>query len=196
MQVTERPVRIISCGIVKKELEEIIDRRSWDLEVTYLTSSLHMHPDTLYERIAQLLDKYGENPIVLVYGVCHPFIDRLIDRKRVFRIDAQNCIDMLVGREVFTDELSSGGFFLLEGWVDNWNEMVSLSLGDDIDGIREVFYSQFNHLVAVDLADERYREKVSEISSSLGLEVKWIPKDSANLERLLDRVFEEMDYGK
>ncbi|MCP4577654.1 MAG: DUF1638 domain-containing protein, partial [Deltaproteobacteria bacterium] len=103
MERTEKPC-IVSCGILKKEIEHLLENGHIDAEVHFLSEKLHMDYNLLDRGLNGALKKYQKKSpqgVIVVYGdVCLGFngeMKRLIDQHHVVKVDALNCIDCLLG---------------------------------------------------------------------------------------------------
>ena len=95
---------VISCGILRKEIEYLIASTAIDIEVHFLNEKLHMDYSLLVRGLSGALKKHqAQNPqgVVVVYGdVCLGFkgeMQELMDRHDAVKVDALNCIDCLLG---------------------------------------------------------------------------------------------------
>ncbi|MBI4775641.1 MAG: DUF1638 domain-containing protein [Deltaproteobacteria bacterium] len=102
----EHPAKasIISCGILKREIQTLVERGELDADVTFLSERLH----SSYERLDLALNAAirklrdaGIHEIVLVYGdLClgfHGEMESLLKKHDVVKVEALNCIDCLLG---------------------------------------------------------------------------------------------------
>ena len=103
MQSAEKPC-VISCGILRKEIEQLLEKGNIDVKVHFLSETLH----TDYNRLDRALNgavnkhrKQSPEGVIVVYGdVCLGFngeMKKLIDKYEVVKVDALNCIDCLLG---------------------------------------------------------------------------------------------------
>ncbi|MBT8172186.1 DUF1638 domain-containing protein, partial [Candidatus Bathyarchaeota archaeon] len=94
-----RPL-LISCGILRKEIENLIEQKKLDVETIFLDPGLHVVYTELEKEISASLEKAKDLPntgIVLVYGdICHPRIKKIVKQNpNTVKVDALNCIDCL-----------------------------------------------------------------------------------------------------
>jgi len=115
----------VSCGILHRELNYLrtIGFLNAD-KILYTEPGLHANPDELKSQLTRQLEKakrYSRD-IIVVYGEkCHPKIDEITEGDRISRVQAEDCIDMLVNIE--ERKRMSGGkigsiFWLSPGWLD------------------------------------------------------------------------------
>jgi len=103
MEQSEKP-SIISCGILRKEIEHLVKTGEIDAKVHFLSEKLHMDYNLLDRGLNSALKKYRKKSpegIVVVYGdVCLGFngeMKVLMDRYDAVKVDGLNCIDCLLG---------------------------------------------------------------------------------------------------
>ena len=74
-----RPL-LISCGILRKEIERLIEQKKLDVETCFLDAGLHVIYTELEKEIISALEKakdHADYGIVVVYGdMCHPRIKK------------------------------------------------------------------------------------------------------------------------
>ncbi len=147
----EKPMVMVGCGILHKEVDLLIKKNGWNMETQFLVSSLHNYFDKLYAQLDATLDfddKKGRETIVF-YGSCHPRMDDILEKHHTLRTHGQNCIVMLLGYERFMDELAQGAYFLLEDWALTWEPMIIECFGKNLAVIREIFHSSHKKMIAI-----------------------------------------------
>lgn len=103
MERNEKPC-VISCGILRKEIEYLIEKGDIAAEVHFLSEKLHSDYNLLDRALNHALEKYpmqNSQSVIVVYGdVCLGFngeMKALIDHYEAVKVDALNCIDCLLG---------------------------------------------------------------------------------------------------
>jgi len=168
---------MIACGILQKEIDRLLELGEIDVEVHYLSKSLHTDYSRLQEALSgALIKRLPKAPggIVVVYGdVCLGFngeMQALVEKHGVVKVDGLNCIDCLLG----------GKGRLLE--IDPEHKMLFLNSGfihfmDKIwDRPREEILNMFNMLDGIVLVDalgdlDMYRDRIDTISEKTGLPI-------------------------
>lgn len=147
----DRPLRMVGCGILHKEVEYLIARNGWNVETEFLDSALHNYLNRLSKELDAALtnDEQAGRETVVFYGSCHPQMDSILQQHRTLRTHGQNCIVMLLGYELFMAELAKGAYFLLEDWALTWEPMVTQAFGSNIAIIREIFHSSHKYVIAI-----------------------------------------------
>ena len=83
MPKQSRPI-LISCGIMQKEIQKLIDEKLLDVEPYFLDAGLHVVYAELEKELTSALEKHAEdaqNGIIVVYGdMCHPRIKKIVKK--------------------------------------------------------------------------------------------------------------------
>lgn len=181
--------KLVGCGILKKEVNYLIKKNSWAIEPHFLDSSLHIDFDKLSFGLTKGLTRYEEQETIVFYGCCHPLMDQMLEQHKTVRTYGQNCIDMLLGPELFHEELNKGAFFLVEDWAKRWEYLMKKSLGSNLELAREIFKSDRKYLLCIrtpcsgDFAD--YAQQSGDL---IGVPVKWMDVNLDYLESVLEQV--------
>ena len=103
MENVEKPC-VISCAILRKEIERLQEKGDIDVQAYFLSEKLHMDYNLLDRGLNGALKKHlkqNSKGVIVVYGdVCLGFngeMKMLIDKYDVIKVDALNCIDCLLG---------------------------------------------------------------------------------------------------
>jgi uncharacterized protein DUF1638 len=168
---------IISCGILRKELDQLREQGHINAPIHYLNTKLH----SSYARLERVLSgtieyhqSKGNAGIVVIYGdVCLGFkgeMETLLKKYGVSKVDGLNCIDCLLG----------GRGRLLSIDPDHKFLFLNPAFIDFMDVIRErprqVVRQQFSMLEGIILLDalgdlDTYREDIEAIADLTGLPV-------------------------
>lgn len=182
------PLALVGCGILHKEVDALIARNGWRLEPRYLASALHNHLDRLADRLQDALGKErqaGREALVL-YGACHPLMDRIVERHSTVRTAGQNCIVQLIGYERFMEELGRGAYFLLEDWALTWEPMITKAFGSNLEVVREIFHGSHRSMLAVRTPCSGDFTAAAEAAARfVDLPLRWMDADLAHLEAVL-----------
>jgi hypothetical protein len=186
--VSERPLSMVGCGILRKEIDMLIRKNAWNIEAHYLDSALHNYFGRLANQLDTALDledQKGHDSIVF-YGSCHPLMERLLERHHTVRTQGQNCIVMLLGYERFMAELERGAYFLLEDWALTWEPMLSEAFGKNLTVIREIFHSSHKSIIAIRTPCSGDFTAAAEAAARfVDLPLTWMDADLSHLERVL-----------
>lgn len=195
-------IQLIGCGILKKEIELLIKKNNWPLETHFLGATLHLCLDRLYTDLNFLFDKlYGQN-IIVFYGCCHPLMESILEERDTIRTIGENCIEMLLGEELFKEELSRGAFFVLESWAKNWEYNLIRTFGTNKpEIIRELFKESQRYLLCLKTpCSMNFTAEAEEAGKYVNLPVRWIDVQLENLESVVQsaitRKLEELQWRK
>ncbi len=186
--VAGKPMVMVGCGILHKEVDYLIKKNSWNIETQFLHSSLHNYFDKLYKELDGALDfddQKGRQTIVF-YGACHPKIDDILDKHHTLRTQGQNCIVMLLGYEKFMVELEQGAYFLVEDWALTWEPMITEAFGKNLGVIREIFHSSHKKVIALRTpCSTNFTEAAEAAARFIDLPLEWMDVDLDHLEKVL-----------
>lgn len=103
MEPAEKPL-VISCGILRKEIEHLQAKGDIHVEAYFLSEKLHMDYNLLDRGLNSALKKHqtrSPQGVIVVYGdVCLGFkgeMKMLMDKYDAVKVDGLNCIDCLLG---------------------------------------------------------------------------------------------------
>ena len=177
---------LIGCGILKNEIRHLTEKNQWPLDMVFLDSSLHIDLAKLEKRLAGALDRYQEKNIIVFYGCCHPLMDNILEQRQTFRTQGQNCVDMLLGHALFTDELSKGAFFLFEDWARRWHHVTTKTFGGNLAVTREIFKNDRKYLLGIRTpCSEDFTAEAEAAGQSMEVPVYWMDATLDHLESVL-----------
>jgi len=183
-----KPMLMVGCGIMHKEVDYLIKKNGWNVETQFLHSSLHNYFDKLYKELDSALDfddQKGRQTIVF-YGACHPKIEDILDKHHTLRTQGQNCIVMLLGYEKFMAELEQGSYFLVEDWALTWEPMVTEAFGNNLAVVREIFHSSHKKIIALRTpCSTDFTEAAEAAARFIDLPLEWMDVDLDHLEKVL-----------
>ncbi len=185
---------MVGCGILRKEVERLIEKNHWNVHTYFLNSALHNYLNRLSTELNQALDereKRGEKTLVL-YGGCHPLMDSFLETHHTCRTQGQNCIVMLLGYEKFMEELEKGAYFLLEDWALTWEPMVKACFGSNLTVVREIFHSSHKYILALKTpCNSDFTEAAEAAARFVDLPLMWMDVNLDHLEQVLAEAIEE-----
>ena len=140
---------LAGCGILRDEVRWLARKNGWQIETRFLDSALHSHLDKLQKGVQGLVREAAHRPMLVFYGACHPLMDQMLRQGGAHRVDRQNCVEALLGHEVFERELAEGAYFLLEEWARRWEEITVATFGPNVAVTREIFRADRTYLLAI-----------------------------------------------
>jgi hypothetical protein len=199
MERAEKPL-VISCGILRKEIEHLLARGAIDVETCFLSEKLHMDYSLLDRGLNSALKKHNkenQRDIIVVYGdVCLGFkgeMRQLIDTYDVIKVDALNCIDCLLGgKGKLLDMDPDHKILFLNPAFIKFGEKIR---GETKKWTREM-YSMLDGIVLLDAMGDLddYQAKIDELVERTGLPI--IDRKEIGLEGLRDVLLEALDRNR
>ena len=188
------PLTMIGCGILRKEVERLIEKNRWNVHTHFLDSALHNYLNRLSNELNQALDereKRGEKTVVL-YGSCHPLMETYMEQHHTCRTRGQNCIVMLLGYEKFMQELEKGAYFLLEDWALTWEPMITACFGNNLEVVREIFHSSHKYILALKTpCNGDFAQAAETAARFVDLPLQWMDVSLDHLEQVLAEAIEQ-----
>lgn len=181
--MTPNPIQMVGCGILKKEVEFLIRKHGWDIETHLMASALHCEMDKLERGLKGSLNKHRGEQTVVFYGCCHPNMDAILAEAHAVRTEGQNCVEILLGHELFTRELLDGAFFLFEEWAHKWERITKLTFGTSRQSvIQEIFQGDRTYMLAIRTpCSDDFSAEAEAAAAFVGLPLRWM---DANLDHL------------
>ncbi|MBF0185185.1 MAG: DUF1638 domain-containing protein [Magnetococcales bacterium] len=187
-EVTTKPIPLIGCAILAREINYLIEKNRWPVAAEYLASELHNRPRHLEGVLRRQLvtqELLGKECLV-VYGSCHPRMQQLLDDHQAIRTPSQNCISMLLGQERFMQELEQGSYFLLEEWSQQWQTLFAQLFGHRQSVVQEIFRCCHQRMVALHTpCSDDFMATAREAADYVGLPLLRMDSTLDHLELLL-----------
>lgn len=182
------PLAMVGCGILRNEVNFLINKNAWNVHTHFLDSALHNYLNRLSTELNNALEeheKLGEKTVVF-YGGCHPLMENYLESHHTCRTEGQNCIVMLLGYERFMQELEKGAYFLLEDWALTWEPMITACFGMNMSVIREIFHSSHKYMLAIRTPCNGDFNEAAEVAARfVDLPLQWLDVDLGQLESVL-----------
>ncbi|NJD07323.1 MAG: DUF1638 domain-containing protein [Methylococcaceae bacterium] len=184
--MTPKPLHLVGCGILAREVEFLIRKNGWDVRTDFLESSLHINLGQLQQQLTGALERHRDERPIVFYGCCHPLMERFLEQAATFRTEGQNCVEMLLGRQRFMAELEQGAYFLLEDWARHWDSVMHQSFGDHPQVARAIFHEDRRYLLAIRTpVSHDFTEAAEHAAASVDLPLRWMDASLEHLERVL-----------
>lgn len=177
---------LLGCGILKKEVAWLIEKNGWPMDTVFFGAALHNEFDKLSNSLTHALDKYRDRETIVFYGACHPLMDTMLDHAHTFRTEGQNCVEMVLGREVFQREVEGGAYFLLEDWAVHWRHVTDAAFGHRREVMREIFQMDRSSMLAMTTpCSGDFSAAARDASEEVGLPLRWMDVSLDHLEAVL-----------
>jgi hypothetical protein len=129
MSDDKRP-HVVCCGILKKEVQKLVNEKSLDVKLHFLDAGLHIDYAKLEKVLTSAIEvcsKHEAKGVVIAYGdLCHPKIKEIVGKYgNSVKVDALNCIDCLLGGhgKLLQIDPNSDHFYLsMDGCPQTWKK--------------------------------------------------------------------------
>jgi hypothetical protein len=182
---------MLGCGVLRREVRLLVEKNGWTLDTAFLPSSLHIDYHRLSSSLSRALHAHRDRQTVVFYGCCHPQMDDLLDQAGTWRVEGQNCIDMLLGPQMFAQELADGAFFLVEDWARGFEQIVTCTFGENEEVVRAIFQSDRSYLLCLRTpCSPDFSALAEQAGLRVGLPVRWLDVGLEHLETTLRQAIE------
>lgn len=185
--MTENRLLLVGCGILKNEIRHLIEANHWPLDTYFLDSALHIDFEALSQSLKSALAAHAGRNTIVFYGCCHPLMEKMLEDAGTIRTVGQNCVDMLLGNEMFTEELSKGAFFLLEDWARRWELISEKTFGKNREVMREIFRGDRKYMLALETpCSGDFRAEAEAAAAAAGLPLRWMNVSLDHLKTVIE----------
>jgi hypothetical protein len=178
---------LAGCGILQKEVRFLNEKNGWGLDFAFLDSSLHCSLCKLADSLNGCLKVHKDRDLIVLYGACHPLMDQILHSAGTFRTEGQNCVEQLLGHDLFTKELVKGAFFLMEDWALRWDYIMKRSFPSCRPEIlREIFHADRTRFLALRTpVSDDFTVQAEEVAAKMDLPLEWMDVSLDHLEQVL-----------
>jgi hypothetical protein len=184
---------LLSCNVLKDEIEKLIEERVLNVNTFYLDMSLHADYHRLQKALIQAIEanlsRFSQG-IALVYGdLCLGHDDQmkeLLNRYGLVKVDALNCIDCLLGGggKFLEMDPKQECLFMSPGWIRYFVRFKKLAQAEEN---KDAFESMFSGLKGIILLDSlgnlaKYKKEIEELRNITGLPI--LERKDIGLENL------------
>jgi hypothetical protein len=171
-----KPVALLICGALGKEVKTIVDEHGWDVDIYGVPAMHHFYPKKIVEAVNRKLDELsaGYCHVVVVYGDCGTAgaLDPILERHGAVRVRGPHCYEMFAGGDF--DRITAerpATFFLTDWLVQNFERAVVRGLGlDRYPELKPVYFQNYTDLLYLaQFTQAPLLAKAHEISDYLGL---------------------------
>lgn len=130
---------------------------------------------------------------MLIYGACHPLLNKILTKYRAIRTPSQNCISMLLGNQRFETLLKEGAFFLLEDWAKRW-DIISQCVFRSNEIAKDILHLSHSHFMAIRTPfSSDFSKEALHVSNSIGLPLYWLETDLKHLESIIEKTMKDLN---
>lgn len=187
-------MHVVACGAIARHIDEIAQRRGWQLTIHPLPPLLHNAPKEIAGAVErEIVALQGESAKVIVaYADCGTYgaLDAVIERFGVGRLRGQHCYDVFGGASEIADMLTSqpGTYFFTDYLVKSFTRSVVVELGlDRHPELRDDYFRHYTRVVwlAQQPTDE-LRAAAREAAAIMGLPLEEVTSGDLGLEAELE----------
>lgn len=161
---------VVACGALGPSINEIVNRRRWNVDLHQLPALLHNRPRLIAPKVEQLarqLQAKGQT-VAVAYADCGTYgaLDVVCERLGIGRLHGQHCYDVFAKPEEIRALLSDepGTYLLTDFLVKSFRRTVISELG--LDRYPELWGDYFgNYRRVVWLAQQRTAALEAEVRS-------------------------------
>jgi hypothetical protein len=165
---------LISCGILKPEIDALMAQGKLHADLVFLNKYLHMDCQKLHKVLKASLNRYQDRKPVVVYGdLCLGFngeMQALMTDCNTVKVDGMNCIDCLLGGggQLTKMDPDHSYFFLTPAFIEFSETLIT--------GTREENRRRFSMLKGIIIVDslddmEDHQDRIDHFSDQSGLPV-------------------------
>jgi Protein of unknown function (DUF1638) len=163
-------VAVVACGALGPSINEIVNRRRWNVDLHQLPALLHNRPNLIAPKVEQLarqLQAKGQT-VAVAYADCGTYgaLDVVCERLGIGRLHGQHCYDVFAKPEEIRALLNDepGTYLLTDFLVKSFRRTVISELG--LDRYPELWGDYFgNYRRVVWLAQQRTAALEAEVRS-------------------------------
>ncbi|MCK5198303.1 MAG: DUF1638 domain-containing protein [Spirochaetales bacterium] len=185
-------ILLAGCGILKKEVNYLIQKNGWEIDTAFFDSALHCDFNKLETCLTGCLAKHKDSDMIILYGACHPLMEKILNNAGTIRTEGQNCVEQLLGKELFTEELLKGAFFLLEDWAKRWDYITSKTYfrcSPEIE--REIFQYDRKYFLALrTICSGDFTNQAEEVADRMEVPLRWMNVSLDHLELVLKQAID------
>jgi hypothetical protein len=172
---------IVSCSVLKEELEQLVKEESLNAELVFVSKYFHVDYEAVEKNLRRVLEhtlKRFKGKIILVYGdLCLGQNDEMIklaNKYGIVKVDAVNCIDCQLGGKgkFYEADPEHDLMFMGSGMIGFFNHAKETMLKEGVD--EAAFANLFSGIKGIVLLDtcgnvEKLREELRK--SGIGLPI-------------------------
>ncbi|MCP4180973.1 MAG: DUF1638 domain-containing protein [bacterium] len=167
----------ISCGIFKKEVEELIQEKKIEITFSFIDSMLHLNPLLLEKKLNSSIKYHSAKGHVLLFGECHSNMDKFDSKYNIEKVKGLNCCEIILGHNKYHELRKEGAFILLPEWIHFFKKIFIDKFGFNSRNIKEFMNEMHSKLIYLDTGltniPRKQLEDISELSN-LKMDIKKI----------------------
>lgn len=200
--MNEKPkICLVSCSVLKEEIEQLIKQGSIDADVVYVSKFFHIDYEAVENNLRKVLEqtlKRFKGKVVLVYGdLCmgqDNEMKKLAQEYGIAKVDAVNCIDCQLGGKgkFFEADPEHNLMFMSPGMIGFFRHAKEQMLKEGVD--EATFANMFSGIKGVVLLDTcGDAEKLKEEMEKSGICLKILETRSIGLENIKQVILDAIE---
>lgn len=173
-----RPVLVIGCGALAREIAAVSERNRLAIDVTFLPARYHNTPDRIPSAVERRIvaNRHRYDHIFVAYGDCGTGgeLDRVLARHDIERLAGAHCYEFFAGGTRFQamHDSEPTTFYLTDFLVRHFDRLVWRGLGlDRWPHLLADYFGNYTRVVYLaQLDDPDLTRQAAEAAARLGLE--------------------------
>ena len=185
---------VIACGAIARHVDDIAQRRGWDITIHPLPPLLHNAPKEIAPAVERIVEQLKGNSrrIAVAYADCGTYgaLDAVIERHGIGRLAGQHCYDVFAGADEIRTMLDEqpGSYFFTDYLVKSFHRSVVVELGlDRHPELRDDYFRHYTRVVWLTQAPTgELHEAAEQAAALMGLPLEVHPVGDLGLEAQLE----------
>lgn len=185
---------VIACGAIARHVDDIAQRRGWDITIHPLPPLLHNAPKEIAPAVERMVEqlKGSSQRIAVAYADCGTYgaLDAVIERHGIGRLAGQHCYDVFAGADQVRTMLEeqAGSYFFTDYLVKSFHRSVVVELGlDRHPELRDDYFRHYTRVVWLAQAPtDELRVAAEQAAAIMGLPLEVHPVGDLGLEAQLE----------
>ena len=185
---------VIACGAIARHVDDIAQRRGWDITIHPLPPLLHNAPKEIAPAVERMVEqlKGSSQRIAVAYADCGTYgaLDAVIERHGIGRLAGQHCYDVFAGADEVRTMLEeqAGSYFFTDYLVKSFHRSVVVELGlDRHPELRDDYFRHYTRVVWLAQAPtDELRVAAEQAAAIMGLPLEVHPVGDLGLEAQLE----------
>jgi hypothetical protein len=188
-------IKIISCSIIKNELDFLLKDKDPLINIEFINSDYHIKRTELNELILDKINKTDiDDTIIFLYGDC--FINNMgitFPNRKILTPGVKNCCELFFTNEEFKKlAYETKVFFLLHEWVIKWKKIFKFYLKMNQKQAQFIFQDLYSKFVYIETGKNPYPQKeINEIKDFFDIDIESINIDNNSLKSRISKLLIE-----